>query len=269
MKIARVFPTQTSMSPVDPDSYFGPPDLFTPPYDEIHISVVFTWDLPRAQQLKAQWEHIAPVKIGGPAIHGEPKDGFKAGMYLCKGVTITSRGCPNKCPWCFVNCDLIELDDFPEGNIIQDNNILACSKPHLEKVFQMLSKQRGIDFRGGLDSRLLKDWHIEKLRGLRIKALWLAYDHPATRTYFIKAITKLKKYFRRDQLRCYVLIGFGKDTIEEAEARLKFVWDVGALPFAMLYRNGRGDYPSPTSEWKRLQRKWARPAIYKSFFKED
>ncbi|GAH33076.1 unnamed protein product, partial [marine sediment metagenome] len=103
---------------------------------------------------KRQWEYIAPVKIGGVAIDGEPTNGFKAGKYLRKGVVITSRGCPFNCPWCLVGQDLIELDDFPEGNIIQDNNFLACSRSHKDKVFRMLSHQKRIEFSGGLDSTL-------------------------------------------------------------------------------------------------------------------
>jgi hypothetical protein len=71
MKIARVFPTKTTMSPTDPDAYFSTPELFTPEYDEIHISVNFTWDIKKAEWLKKQWEKIAPVKIGGVAIDGE------------------------------------------------------------------------------------------------------------------------------------------------------------------------------------------------------
>jgi hypothetical protein len=51
MKIARVFPTRTSMTPTDPDAYVGLPDLFTPQYDEVHISVAFTWDIPKVQDL--------------------------------------------------------------------------------------------------------------------------------------------------------------------------------------------------------------------------
>ena len=109
------------MSPTDRNAYFAEPDLFTPEYDEVHISVTFTWDTKRAWELARQWNHIAPVKIGGVAINGEPKDGFKAGMYLRNGVTITSRGCPNRCPFCLVRQNLIEIEDFPEGNIVQDS----------------------------------------------------------------------------------------------------------------------------------------------------
>lgn len=256
------------MCPIDQNAYFGEPDLFTPEYDEIHISVTFTWDTKRAWELAWQWEYIAPVKIGGIAINGEPKNEFKAGMYLKKGITITSRGCPNRCPWCFVRQNLIELDDFPEGNVIQDNNLLACSKLHLDKVFQMLSHQKRIDFSGGLDSRLITDEVINQLRGLSIYQLWLSYDDLSRKKHLIKATEKLKKYFNRNQLRCYVLIGFNGDSYFDAIERLMTTWEIGLLPFAMLYRNEEGDYPQPNLEWNRLQRKWCRPAIIKTRMKD-
>jgi len=267
MKIARVFPTKTSMSPQDQDAYFGLPELFMPEYDEVHISVTFTWDIEKAKWLKKQWEHIAPVKIGGVAIDGEPKNGFKAGIYLRNGITITSRGCPNKCPWCLVQSRLIELDEISPGNNIQDNNILACSQKHLDKVFSMLKAQKKVEFGGGLESSKITDKIIDDLRGLNIYQVFLAYDH-ANRFNDLKiAVEKLKKYFTRNQLRCYVLIGFKNDTIKKAEQRLIEAYELGLLPFAMLYRNKEGDYPHPETEWRRFQRKWCRPASINSYAK--
>jgi len=268
MKIARVFPTRTNMSPTDRDAYFAEPDLFTPEYDEIHISVSFSWDIPKAHYLQYQWEHMAPVKIGGPAIDGEPRNGFKAGQYLKKGVTITSRGCPFRCPWCLVKQNLIELGDFPEGNIIQDNNLLACSKAHKNKVFQMLSHQKNVEFSGGLDVRLIDYWTIDQLRGLRIKQIFVAYDDASRLPDCKFAIRKLRTYFTRNQVRCFGLIGFDGDTIEKAESRLIEIWEMGALPFAMLYRDQHGEYPEPKTEWRRFQRTWCRPAAIKTKIKE-
>lgn len=273
MKIARVFPTKTSMSPIDLDSYFGPPGLFTLlGYKEIHISVAFTWDLEKAMWLKKQWQMIAPVKVGGPAIDGEPMNGFVPGKYLKKGITITSRGCPFRCPWCLVKRNLIEINDFPEGNIIQDNNLLACSRSHVDKVFQMLSHQRAIKFSGGLDPRLILDKTVEKLRGLSISQLWLSYDHPEAIKPLKEVIGKLKKYFSRNQIRCYVLIGFHGDTLEKAESRLRVVFEMGALPFAMRYRlpknNWRDSFISNQREWNLLTRNWTRPAIMKARMKD-
>ena len=273
MRIARVFPTKTSMSPTDPHAYFGQPGLFVfQGYKEIHISVAFTWDIEKANWLKEQWEMIAPVKIGGPAINGEPTNGFVPGKYLKRGITITSRGCPNRCPWCFVNIPLKELDSIPEGNIVQDNNILACSKSHLDKVFQMLSRQHSIRFSGGLETRRIKYDIVERLRGLNIKELWLSYDHDGAIYDLLKASYLLRKYFKRHKLRCYVLVGFKKDTIEKAEKRLVKAWELGFLPFAMRYRtpktNWNDTYLLKDRAWNLFARKWTRPAIIKTRMKE-
>lgn len=267
MRIARVFPTKTSMSPTDRDAYFGEPELFMPEYDEIHISVAFTWDIKRAQWLAKQWEFIAPVKIGGPAMNGEG-DGFVPGQYLRHSVTITSRGCPNRCPFCFINKPLREIDPIPEGNIIQDNNLLACSRSHTDKVFQMLSRQHSIIFPGGLEAGRIKYDIVEHLRGLRLKELWTAYDQKSDLSDLMKASYLLRKYFKRVKLRCYVLIGYGDDTIENAETRMMQAFDLGFLPFAMLYRNREGEYPKPEKEWRQFQRTWTRPAAIMTRAKE-
>ena len=179
MKIARVFPTRTSMSPNDEDAYFGSPDLFTPDnYDEVHISVTFTWGLKKAAQLALDWQRYCKnVKVGGPA-YGDCGN-FVSGKYLKKGITITSRGCPKNCSYCFVPKREGKIKELPivEGNIIQDNNLLACSQSHIDKVFNMLKKQKQICFKGGLDISLIRDDDVEKLRGLNIKEIWLAFDN--------------------------------------------------------------------------------------------
>lgn len=60
-RIARVFPTKTRMCPDDKDAYFGPPSLWTPQYDEVHISVTFTWDLVKVEQLMRGWSKHGTV----------------------------------------------------------------------------------------------------------------------------------------------------------------------------------------------------------------
>ena len=175
--IARVFPTKTSMTPTDEHSYFSTPDLFTPNYDEIHISCQFTWDIPYINFLKEEWSRYGKVRVGGVAIDGESDQPFVSGMYLKKGITITSRGCPNKCSFCMVRKGIVEFDEFPVGNIIQDNNILACTNKHWDLVVSMLKTQRAIEFKGGLEKYRVTPKIADDLRGLRIKTLWLACDH--------------------------------------------------------------------------------------------
>ena len=103
---------------------------------------------------------------------------------------------------------------------------------------------------------------------MRIKELWLSYDHDGAIHDLIKASYLLKKYFKRYKLRCYVLIGFGEDTINKAEQRLVKSWELGFLPFAMLYRNKQGSYPKPEKEWRHFQRTWTRPAAIATRIKE-
>jgi len=65
------------------------------------------------------------------------------------------------------------------------------------------------------------------------------------------------------RLRCYVLIGYPKDTFDLAEERLQQIASIGFTPMAMLWRP---EHPSqeryaPTEGWRHFQRRWARPAI--------
>ncbi len=100
--IARVFPTKTNMTPVDEHVYFGcPPALLDIKYNEVHISVTFTWDRQQGAGLMGLWDKYGTVKIGGPAC-GDAGGEFVPGRYLKKGVTITSRGCIRNCQFCYV-----------------------------------------------------------------------------------------------------------------------------------------------------------------------
>jgi hypothetical protein len=271
MKIARVFPTRTSFSPDDADAYFAAPELFTRrDYDEVHVSVAFSWDMARGHQLKKDWESVcANVKIGGCAF-GSHAGEFEVGMYLKKGNVITSRGCPNRCGFCLVpqrEGALRELQ-IKEGHIIQDNNFLACSRDHQRKVFEMLRRQHGIEFKGGLESRRITSKVADEFRSLRINALWLACDRDADLKPLHKAVRILQKAgFRRYQLRCYVLIG--KDMQQEQE-RLKAIFRMGVLPSAQIYQPFDAvEKISYSKEWSKFLKHWSRPAIYKAAMKEE
>lgn len=249
------------MTPVDQDAYFTPPKLNTPSYDEVHISCQFTWDIQKAQDLSTQWRRHGKVKLGGVAIDGESDQPFKAGMYLKSGVTITSRGCPNKCSFCMVRKGLIEFDDFPAGNIIQDNNVLACSKKHWGKVMTMLQDQRRIEFKGGLDKYLITPAIAKDLRSLSILRLWLACDQTAGIEPLRKAAEILHSVgFTRNHLYCYVLIG---NNARENIHRLREVWKSGVTPFAQLFKNVDNSIQYPKS-WKRFARRWSKAPITRS-----
>lgn len=260
MKVARVFPTKTSMSPTDKDAYFDAPDIFTSQYDEAHISVTFTWDIDKGHRLAEEWKsHAKTVKVGGVAITGESDEPFISGIYLRKGITITSRGCPNNCSFCIIKNPLKEFDDFPEGNIIQDNNFLACSDQHRNFVYKMLKKQKQISFKGGLEARRITPKIAEELRELSISELWLACDSDSAIEPLRKAVKILKIAGFNSQLYSYVLIG-------KEEQRLRAVREMGVIPFAQLYMENKPHKTIYTNEMKQYQRLMARPAIIRNIF---
>ncbi len=123
----RVFPRLTNMTPRDDLSFIGYPPLIRPEAEVVHISVTFTWDLPLALDLAYAWSQYYPkVEIGGPAYRPGCLD-FTPGVYVRRGVTFTSRGCNDNCPWCLVRQyegKLWEIRNFAPGYIVNDNNLL-------------------------------------------------------------------------------------------------------------------------------------------------
>ncbi len=262
MKIARVFPRQTKATPDDDMTFLDvPPMLALPEIDEVHVSVAFTWDLRKAEHLARQWEQVALVKMGGPAFN-KPGDNFIPGKYIKDGYVITSRGCHNKCWFCSVwkREDGIKELPIQEGWNVLDDNILACSKQHIESVFAMLKRQKHrAEFTGGLEARILEQWHVDLLAELRPSQMFFAYDTDDDYDPLCCASKMLLAAgFNRHHMRCYCLIGYPNDTMSKAEQRLESCVKLGYFPMAMLYRNKNGDRDY---EWMKLQREWSRPAI--------
>ena len=250
-------------TPDDDYAFIGPPPMkcMIPDHKEIHISCNFTWDKKYCEELAYQWEGISnmPVKIGGPAFGSEAHD-FHQGMYVKKNIIFTTRGCNNNCPWCCVPKLEGKLRELPicQGNVIQDNNFLQASILHKEKVFEMLRTQKGICFKGGLEAGLIDDHFIRNITSLRIKELWLACDTDGAFPGFKKACEKLTRAgFTRSHIHCYVLIG--KD-IEKDEERLQNIYNSGAMPFAMLYRDFSDKKKHYGDDYEKFARQWQRPA---------
>lgn len=271
-RIARVFPRRTKATPDDALSFFGePPLLALPEIDEVHVSVTFTYDRKKAEELAYQWEMLGvPVKVGGPA-YDDPAGEFEPGMYIKKGYTITSRGCNNHCWFCMARQregDLRELE-IKDGWDILDNNLLQCSEEHIRAVFEMLKRQpHRPKFTGGLEAKMLKPWHCELLREAKPERLYFAYDTPDDYEPLIEAGRMLMDTGINPQshvMACYNLIGYKGDTFEKAQKRLEQTIQAGFMPYAMLYRDETG---AVDKEWAKFQREWLRPAIVSHKFGE-
>src|SRR5215510_1538326 len=130
----------------------------------------------------------------------------------------------------------------------------------------MLRRQkRRIEFTGGLEALSLEDYQVGLLASLKPRpTMFFAYDPgDAFETLESAARRLLDAGFTRasHNLRCYVLIGYPKDTFDDALGRLEAMVAIGFTPFAMLWRPERHEEKYTRGpEWRAFQRKWARPA---------
>jgi hypothetical protein len=267
-RLIRVFPRKTKATPTDALARFGPPTLFDEA-DEVHVSVTFTWDKPRAEQLAEQWRCVAPVTVGGVAYDDTSLE-FIPGRYIRPGYTITSRGCPRRCWFCSVWKKWPEPNPMPiyDGWNVLDDNLLACPEWHVRAVFEMLKRQtQRVCFTGGLEAAALQDYQVDLLASLTPRpAMFWAYDPGdpfETLEYAARRMLAAGWTRASHRLRCYVLVGYPRDTFAEAEKRLTDMTRIGFTPMAMLWKPEKDAAMKwdPPAEWRAFQRRWVRPAI--------
>ena len=262
------------MSPTDDLAFFGYPTIETMAMDidEVHISVTFTWDIEKAEELYEQWQILGvPVEVGGPAFDDRMGD-FTPGMYVKQGNVFTSRGCNKDCWFCSVpGCSHGIIKELPicDGWNICDDNILGTSDSHFQKVIEMLKKQKErAVFSGGLEPAFMRPFHAELLKEINPKTMYTAYDtkddYDAIRQ--MADILYDAGFSRKShQIKCYCLCGYDGDSFDEAQKRMNQIMDVGFLPFAMLYRDEIGE---TKKEWRSFQREWANSYIVGKKFSE-
>lgn len=126
----------------------------------------------------------------------------------------------------------------------------------------MLKRQKEpISFSGGIEAKLIQPWHVELFKSIRMKELFCAYDTPDDLDPLMHAGKLLNEAgisIRNRKARCYVLIGHPRDTFDSAEKRIHQTIDAGFFPFAMLWKNERGE---ENKDWRRFQRQWSNNVI--------
>ena len=187
---------------------------------------------------------------------------------LNKSYGFLTRGCPNKCDFCFVpekegsirkHADIEEFLKHKEV-ILMDNNVLASSWG-LNQIKKIVKLGLKVDFNQGLDARLIDDGIARLLSQVKwLHPVRLACDSYGQMKAVQKAVTLLRwhnctprRYF------CYVLI---RD-IDDAVERLKFLKGLDIDPHAQPYRDKINTPPTP------IQRHLARWANMKAEYKSQ
>ncbi len=240
--------------------------------DTLYISVVFSWDIPEAARIAEASKK--KVIMGGPAvvnnvdalpvgIHVPTRDSlshtdFPVLAFHNPLATFTTRGCPNNCPFCAVpkiEGDLKELTDWETRPLISDNNLLAASEKHFDRVIDRLKSLPFVDFNQGLDASLFTSHHAERIAELKAVKVRFSLDTMADQGDVFNAVLRTRAEGMTD-IGVYVLIGYD-DTPAKAREKLEWVRSLKIRPTPMRYQplkcRTKNDYVAPGWTEKELQ----------------
>ena len=222
----------------------------------LKVSIPFTWRLSHARALLLQkdfrWDS---AEVGGPAVELMPGyfddlEYVKVG-HDCPGIlqrinplaTRTTTGCTRKCKFCGIGKGkiegggFIELQEWPDLPVICDNNILAASQPHFDKVIERLKVHGWADFNQGLDPRLLTEYHASRIAEIGKPIARLALDHMGEANTWENAFVNLRRSkIALARITSYCLIGFNSGP-EEAWKRCEWIDEHGILAYPMWYHS--------------------------------
>jgi hypothetical protein len=215
----------------------------------LYGSIPFTWNLPEVEKMILKGKSFLYINIilGGPAVYLMP-DYFKDFENVEIGpfyknvlqrvnplATRTTVGCPNACSFCGVRKfepSFDELIDWPDLPMLCDNNLLAASRDHFDKVIDRLKRHEWCDFNQGIDARLLTAYHASRFAELKKPIIRLALDSMAYLDQWEKAFDHLRAAgLPKKSIRSYALIGFNSGPAE-AWDRCRWIENHGikALP---------------------------------------
>lgn len=203
----------------------------------LYISIPFTWNLPEVKAMVSQrsffWDRVV---VGGPAValmsgYFNNIEYVSVGPWHMSGVlervnpmaTKTTMGCIRRCEFCAVpetespyfKNGFKELDGWPDLPILTDNNLLAASQKHFDKVIDRLVAWGWADFNQGIDARLLTSYHAKRFAEIKKPMIRLAVDSSKQKCRWSNAFVKLRKAgIAKTNIRSYALIGYDSGPAE-------------------------------------------------------
>ncbi len=159
----------------------------------------------------------------------------------------TTRGCPNRCPYCatwriedeWVNPTWKEYILKGKPNVmVYDNNLSAQPRVHVEAVLSFLAdEKKGVLFDNGFDIKYIDEDIAGMLGRLRFvgHGMRIAFDRIEEDGMFQEKARLLEKAgVPKNQTEAYVLFNF-TDTPKEAEYRMREYIKLGIRPYPQQY----------------------------------
>lgn len=217
----------------------------------LHVSIPFTWNMAAVKQMISQrsllWNRVV---IGGPAVKLQPgyfsdveyvREGDECPGFLQRinpFATKTTIGCIRGCCFCAVpkiEGSFRELDDWPDLPVLCDNNLLAASDTHIERVMVRLARLGQADFNQGLDARLLTQRHSEMIAEIKNPIVRLSMDSNAEKKPWEQAFEYLRSAgIAKHRIRTYCLIAFNDGPAESWE-RCRWIESHGVDAYPMWF----------------------------------
>lgn len=225
------------------------PDLFSLNAKLFCFSAIFTWDLPRLVEWVNRVKDFGQVWIGGPAVSAmpsyvenetgirpvvgiDPRFEQQPGHYK---MTRSSRGCPVGCSFCIVpkidGKAMVEYPDFSPAPVVMDDNILACSVEHQERVIERLLGQdyRAVDLNSGFEPRYFTIEAFERFRRLPLKFWRLGFD-TVTEENAVREMMRLLRDAGIDSRSIRVYCLSGNEPFENCHYRAEKIIEWGGEP---------------------------------------
>ncbi len=223
----------------------------------LYVSMPFTWLAPQIRKMISsrsfEWDSVI---IGGPGAYLVEYfyPDFWEGLPVTIGrdmpgimqrinplATRTTTGCIRLCRFCAIGQGivepggLVELTDWPDLPVIADNNPLAASQRHFDRVIDRLIPHGWSDFEQGLDVRLLTEYHARRIAEIKKPIVRLALDSMRYSEQWGLALERLRVAgLSKHAIKSYALIGFDSDP-GEAWERCNFIDGLGIQVLPMWF----------------------------------
>lgn len=228
--------------------YDGDPGLFGGSPERVYLSVIFSWDAPKALEIAMRYKGYADIECGGPgmfALAGWWKE--KTGMAVHRGLdtrfdkqrgdykmTFASRGCPVNCSFCIVpriEGTEFTLDwDFIPAPILSDNNLSALPVEFQEHIIRRYHETgiKLVDANSGFEPHTFDEGTYRRWKPILRGAWRFAYDEMGESDEVCLMMKILQDVSpRRKQV--YVLIG--NEPFESCHERAQKVIEWGGEPY--------------------------------------